>query len=89
MSQKVADSGLQFTNAAECAAPDTSVREQAKEAFNLVEPTGAGGSEVHMLARAARKPALYFGHLVSAVVIHDQVNVELLGNRFVDPFQET
>ena len=40
MSQKVADSRLQFTNAAECTAPDTFVREQTKEAFNLVEPTG-------------------------------------------------
>ena len=51
----VAYSGLQFTNAAECATPDTPVREQSKEAFDLVEPT----------------------------------DVELLGNRFVNPFQKT
>ena len=42
MSPKVAYSGLQFTNAAECATPDTPVREQSKEAFDLVEPTDVG-----------------------------------------------
>jgi hypothetical protein len=86
--QIVADSGLQLTHAAECASPDASVGKQTKEAFDLVQPTGAAGSEVHMVAGAARKPALYFGHLVSAIVIH-QVNVEWFGNRFVDSFQET
>ena len=87
--QIVADSGLQLTHAAECPSPDASVGKQTKEAFDLVQPTGAGGSEVHMVAGAARKPALYFGHLVSAIVIHHQVDVEWFGNRFVDSFQET
>ena len=89
MGEIVPDGGLQFPHVSECASPDASFSKQTKEAFDLVQPTGAGGSEVHMVARAARKPALHLGHLVRAVVIHDQVNVELLGNRFVDPFQET
>jgi hypothetical protein len=44
MSQIVADSRLQLTHAAECASPDASVGKQTKQAFDLVQPTGAGGS---------------------------------------------
>ena len=85
----VADGGLQVANAAEGAAPDTPVGEQAKEPLDLVQPTGAGRSEMHVVAGTACKPALYFGHLVSAVVIHDQMNVEWLGNGRIDSLQET
>ena len=53
--QIVADSRLQLTHAAECASPDASVGKQTKEAFDLVQPTGAGGSEVHMVAGANQR----------------------------------
>ena len=48
-----------------------------------------GGSEVHVVAGMTRKPALHFGHLVSSVVVHHQMNVELLGNIFLNALQET
>ena len=51
MGQVITDGGLQFPDAAESATPDTALSKQAKEALDLVQPTGAGGSEVHMVAR--------------------------------------
>src|SRR6476661_9090474 len=44
---------------------------------------------MHVVPEAPRKPALHFGHLVSAVVIHDQMNIEVGGNSLLDAVQET
>ena len=38
--------------------------------------------------RMLRQPGLYFCVLVGAVVVDDQVQIELLGHLFVDPSQK-
>src|SRR3954454_21176558 len=50
MRQVIADGGLQFSDAAESAAPDTALSKQAKEALDLVQPTGTRGSKLQVIA---------------------------------------
>jgi len=86
--QIIPDSSLEFTNTAKGAAPDAAFGQQAEEALNLIEPTGAGGSEVQMIPGPAREPALHLGHFVGSVVVHYQMNFKAFRNRGVDLFQE-
>jgi hypothetical protein len=41
-----------------------------------------------MITGPPGKPPLYFGHLMRAIVVHHQVDVKVLRNRLVNPFQE-
>ena len=43
---------------------------------------------MHVESRPLRRPGLDFGVLVGAVVVDDQVQIELLGHLFVDPSQK-
>ena len=43
---------------------------------------------MQVIARAARKPSLYFGHLVGAVIVRHQVNIEDFRYGSVDLFQK-
>ncbi len=61
---------------------------QTKETLDLVQPAGTRGIKVQVIAGSPCKPAFYLGHLVSAVVIHDQVNVKVFRDGGVDSFQE-
>src|SRR5665213_3178087 len=55
----------------------------AEPAFDEVQPTGTGGHKVADEAGMLLKPRPDFGGLVSAVVIHDQMQGDLAGKRFV------
>src|ERR1700756_4053497 len=65
--------GFQFTGAVEGSAPNHAVRDEGEEALHLIEPGTAGGSEVELESPSVLwlEPALDFGALVGAVVIHD------------------
>ena len=63
VSEVIADSGFQLANRFKGAAADAFVGEQTKEALHLVQPTGTGGSEVHMVARPAGDQRFTFGIL--------------------------
>ena len=41
-----------------------------------------------MVTRAACKPTLHLGHFVSAIVVHYEMNIQVLWNGFVDSLQE-
>ena len=88
MGEVIPNRGLQFADVTEGPAPNPPVCEQAEEAFNLIQPTRAGWREMQVITWAAGKPALNFGHLVRAVIVHHQMNIEVLRDGFVDPLQE-
>src|SRR4029450_2933745 len=60
---------------------DLFLRQQGKPALNEVEPGGAGRSEVQMKAGMPGEPAMNEGRLVGAVVVQNQVHLELGGHR--------
>src|SRR5215471_4814905 len=62
--------------------------ELAEETLKLIQPTRTGGREMQMITRPPRKPPLYFGHLVRAIVVHHQVDAEILRDRLLHPVQE-
>src|SRR5438034_7993322 len=54
---------------------------------NLRERQGGGG-EVQVKARIAREPSLHRRGFVSAIVVHDQMDVECGGQVLIDSAQE-
>src|SRR5262245_35065488 len=62
--------------------------EQGEPALHQIDPGRALRREVQMVAWALREPPLDRGRLVSGVVVHDQMDVEVHGDRGVDRVQE-
>jgi hypothetical protein len=75
--EEAADGGFQFSGGAETAAPDALFGERGEPAFDEIEPTGGGGREVHMEARAFDKPALDGRGPVGSVIVHDEMHVQI------------
>ena len=69
-------------------APQLLFSQQREEALDLVEPGGAGRREVDMPTRMAGQPTLDGRGLVGGVVVHDQMNVEVIGNLGFERAQE-
>ncbi len=89
MSPQVAfDRGFEFKLAAEGAASNSFGGQSREPALDQIDPGGAGGSEVHVEARAFGQPVADKAGLVSSVVIHNQVNLEVLGNIAVQGVEE-
>ena len=63
------------------AALDLFFAEQGEPALDEVEPRGAGRGEVHVKSRMAHEPPSYAWRFVRAVVIEDQMQVEIRGRR--------
>src|SRR3990170_5079491 len=70
------------------AALDLAFADQGKPALNEVDPRSRSRREVHVKARMARKPSLDRGRLVRAVVVQDQVHLELGRDIGLDGAQE-
>jgi len=64
------------------------LRDDPKPALHLIEPGGIGGRVVHVEARSLRQPGLDLGVLMGAVVIDDQVQLQILGHLLVDAAQK-
>ena len=62
--------------------------ESREEAFYLVDPGGAGGSEVQVVPRSLGQPAADARRFVRPVVVQDHVDVVLLGHGGLDLVQE-
>src|SRR4051794_32239032 len=62
--------------------------ERGEPALDLVEPRSRGWCEMHMEPRVTGKPIADGGGLVRTVVIHHQVNVQVIRNRCLDRAQE-
>jgi integrase len=68
---------LERPRAAMRAAFDLLLRERREPPLHEVEPGRAGGGEVHVKPRMPSEPAPHLGRFVRAVVVHDQMDVEL------------
>src|SRR6266571_4360156 len=71
------DGLLQLAHVSEGAPPNASASDLGEEALHLVQPTGAGGGEVQVVASVPGEPALHLRRFVRPVVIHDQVDFRL------------
>ena len=67
----------EFLNASECAAADGSLSDDMEPGLHLVEPGSICWSEVHVISWSRSKPAFYFRMLVGAVVVNDQMDVQV------------
>ncbi len=67
---------------------DPFVGDFAEPALDLIEPGGAGGSEVQMVARPFPEPGGDPRCLVRAVVVQHQVHVETGGDIVIDLVEE-
>ena len=78
----------ELPDAGERAATDGLVRDQRKEALDLIKPGAVGRDEVHVPSRPACQPRFDLRMAVGGVVIDDAMNVQLLGHGLVDFTQE-
>ena len=78
--QILSDRAFQFAGAPMTAAPDLFEGQRGKPALNQIDPRAAGGREVDMKPGPFRKPASDRRGLVRAVVVQDQMHVELPGH---------
>lgn len=62
--------------------------EVREPALDLVDPRGTGRREVQVEARVSQHPTMDHLGLVRAVVVHDQVHVEVGGHLAVDKIEE-
>src|SRR5258705_865970 len=79
MSEPLIDGLFKFSNTMKSAAPDHSLSNQAEPSFHLVEPGTAGWGEEEMEAAALLRlqPALHLSAFMGAVIVHDQMNLQV------------
>jgi len=88
VSHEVIDLTHEFFDAAEGAATDGFLGDQAEEALHLVQPGTVSGNEVNVPARMPGEPGFHPSMFVRAVVVDDQVDVELLRDAVLDTPQK-
>src|SRR5271169_58675 len=86
--QVLADGALQLEGAAMGAAFDLASADQGEPALDKVEPGARSGREVHVKSRMTSEPTFDRGGLVRAVVVQDQMHVQLSGDVGFDRAQE-
>jgi hypothetical protein len=86
--EKVADRFFEFEGAAMGSALDLALAQDGEPALDEVQPRPGGRREVQVVAGVAGEPGLDGRRLVGAVVVHDQVNVELRRHALLDGAQE-
>ena len=62
--------------------------EFGKPTLDLIDPRSRCWREVDMIVRSARQPGFDHSRFVSGVIVHDDMDVEALGNARVDLLQE-
>src|SRR5215469_8625858 len=67
----------QFFDAEKAAAPNPLLRELTQPTFDQIQPRRARRNEMEMEAPMASEPTLHLGVLVRAVVVHDQMKVQV------------
>lgn len=77
------------TNAAECPITNLLPCDFGKPAFDLVEPGRTGRCEVRVIARSCGQPVFHCGMLVGAIVIQDQMDLQIRLNGLVDPVEKS
>src|SRR6478609_2908139 len=80
--------GLQISHRVKRATTNRLTGNLTEPDLDLIEPRSVGGRVVNMKASSTRKPSFNFGMLVSSVVVHDQMHIELFGHASLDVAQE-
>jgi len=88
VNDEVVDLALQISHGVEGAAADSLLRDQPEPAFDLIEPGRIGGGVMQMEARSTRQPSFDSGVFVRAVIVGDQMHIELLGDTGLNVPQE-
>ena len=65
-----------------------STRDVAKEALNHVHLRTGGRGEIHVEAFVLLKPSLHFRVFVRGVIVHDQMQLKMLGRFAIDLFEK-
>ena len=79
---------LELGDRGEGAAADGLSGDDIEPDLDLVKPGGVGGSEMNVVAWPGGEPALDLGVLVGAVVVDDEVDIEVGGHVGVDVLEE-
>lgn len=85
---KGADLAFEVGHRIERAATNGLLSDQAEPSFDLIEPGAIRWGEVQMKTRATSEPSPDLHMLVRAVVIADQMDIEVIGNISLDVTQE-
>jgi len=88
VADEVVDLRHQVAHVAERASSDRPLGDDAEPYLDLVEPRGVGGRVVDMEARADGQPAADLRMLMRLVVVDDEMDGELFGDRGLDVAQE-
>src|SRR3981081_2578799 len=70
------------------AAPQLLAGKLSKPAFDLIDPGCRCWREMHMIVRPPRQPCPDRCRFVSRVIVHDDVDIEILGDLSVELFNE-
>ncbi len=89
MGDEVIDFPYKLFDGGERSSADRFVSDQGEEAFDQIEPGTVGGDEVQMPSRALRQPRFDLGVLVSAIVVYDHMQVQILWHGLLDGAQKT
>ena len=81
---EVLDLADELANALERAPTNGALGDDVEPDLHLVEPRGVGRGVMHMEARSRRQPTSHLGVLVGAVVVDDEMNLEILRDRRFD-----
>ncbi len=66
------------------AAPELFSCELGKPSFDLIDPGRRRGREVHVVVRPPRQPRFDYGGFMRGVIVHDDVNVDVMRDAGID-----
>ena len=85
---EVSDLVDELADRGERAAPDRFLGNDVEPDLDLIDPGGVGGGEVDVIAGPSSEPALDFDVFMGAVIVDDEVDIEVPGHVGVDVLQE-
>src|SRR3954447_22350596 len=80
---------LEIDDVAEDAAPEPLIGQLCEETFNRVDPGGRGRCEMKVKPRMLCEPDADICMLVSGIVVHDQMQVQIWRGLAVNPIEES
>ena len=83
MIEVFADDVFELGNGSMRSSPELSLGERCEEAYDLIEPRAVRRGEVQCGARMAQQPSFDLCGLMCAVVVEDQMDVEIFVRRDV------
>ena len=88
MLDKLTDLALEISDGVQGAAANRLATDQGGPTLDLIEAGAMGRGEVQVKARPTRQPGAHLGVLVRAVVVADQMHIEMFRDVGLDVTQE-